>query len=335
MTLTGADGSKAMHRQVGTPSFADALLPAKVGRNAQLEQVDAVLDWEPVAAVVRDLYAAPEGRPSYPPLVMVKVLVLQQWYNASDPEIEAALWDRLSFRHFVGLGLQDPVPDHSTISRFRSALAARGLGERVFAEVTRQLDAAGWLVKAGTLLDATLVAAQARRPSMDEGPGAGSATDPEARWTRKGGRAHFGYKAHLGVDAESGLIRRAILTPAHVNESEVADTLISGDERAVYADKAYESKVRRSRLRAQGIKDRIMHRSHKNQRGLPYWQQRRNALIAPRRAPVEQVFGTLKRSYGYRTVRYLGLARNLVELWFKCLAYNLRRAARLQELAGA
>ena len=323
-----------MHRQLGDASFADALLPEKVGRNARLEQVDAVLDWEPLAEVVSALYAAPEGRPSYPPLLMVKVLLLQQWYTASDPEIEAALWDRLSFRRFVGLGLQDPVPDHSTISRFRSALAARGLGERLFAEVTRQLDAAGWLVKAGTLMDATLVAAQARRPSPQAGPGAGSATDPDARWTRQGGPAHFGYKAHLGVDAESRLIRRAVLTPAHVNESEVADTLISGDERAVYADKAYESKARRARLQALGIKDRIMHRSHKHQRHLPYWQQRRNVLIAPVRAPVEHVFGTLKRSYGYRTVRYLGLARNALELWFKCLAYNLRRAARLHELTA-
>ena len=323
-----------MHRPMGNTSLMDALLPDKVGRNAQLEQLDTVLDWDRLAAVVADLYAAPEGRPSYPPLLLVKVLLLQQWYTASDPEIEAALWDRISFRRFVGLGLQDPVPDHSTISRFRAVLAARGLGEQLFAEVTRQLDAAGWLVKAGTLMDATLVAAQARRPSMDEGPGAGSATDPDATWTRKGGRAAFGYKAHLGVDAGSGLIRRAVLTPAHVNESEVADTLISGDERAVYADKAYESKARRARLRGQGINDRIMHRSHKNQRGLPYWQQRRNALLAPRRAPVEQVFGTLKRSYGYRTVRYLGLARNALELWVKCLAYNLRRASRLQALAS-
>ena len=323
-----------MHRPMGNASLMDGLLPDKVGRNARLEQLDAILDWDRLAAVVADLYAAPEGRPSYPPLLMVKVLLLQQWYTASDPEIEAALWDRISFRRFVGLGLPDPVPDHSTISRFRAVLAARGLGERLFAEATRQLDAAGFLVKAGTLMDATLVAAQARRPSMDEGPGAGSATDPDATWTRKGGTAHFGYKAHLGVDAGTGLIRQAVLTPAHVNESEVADTLISGDEQAVYADKAYESKVRRARLRAQGINDRIMHRSHKHQAGLPYWQQRRNALIAPRRAPVEQVFGTLKRSYGYRTVRYLELARNALELWVKCLAYNLRRASRLQALAA-
>ena len=324
-----------MHRQVGDASFMDAWLPPQVGRNARLDQLHEVVDWDRLAEVVREVYAAPEGRPSYPPLLMVKVLLLQPWYQASDPEIEAALGDRRSFRRFVGLGLQDPVPDHSTISRFRTALAEYGLGERLFAEVTRQLDAAGLLVKAGTLLDATLVAAQARRPSMEDGPGAGSGTDPDARWTRKGGRAHFGSKAHLGVDAGSGLIRRAVLTPAHVNEREVADRLLSGDERAVYADKAYESKARRARLRAQGINDRIMHRSHKNQRGLPYWQQRRNALIAKRRAPVEHVFGTLKRSYGYRTVRYLGLARNALELWFKCLADNLRRAGRLQALAPA
>ncbi len=324
-----------MHRQVGPPSFADALVPATVGRNDQLEQVDALLDWAPVAAVVRDLEAAPEGRPSYPPLVLGKVLVLQQGYTASDPEIEAALWERRSFRDCVGLGLQDPVPDHSTISRFRSALAARGLGARVFAEVPRQLDAAGGLVKAGTLLAATRVKAQARRPSIQAGPGAGSPTDPDASWTRKGGQAPCGYQAPLGVDAASGLIRHAGLPPAPVNASEVADTLLSGDERAVYADTAYESTARRARWRAPGIKDRIMHRAHKHQAGLPYWHQRRNALSAPRRAPVAPVLGTLQRSYGYRPVRSVSLARNAVELWFKCLAYNRRRAARLQELAGA
>ena len=201
-------------------------------------------------------------------------------------------------------------------------------------EVTRQLDAAGWLVKAGTPLDATLVAAQARRPSMGDGPGTGSATDPDARWTRQGGRAHFGCKAHLGVDAGSGLIRRAVLTQAHLNESEVADHLLSVDERVVYADKAYESKTRRAWLRAPGINDWIMHRSHKNQPGLPYWRQRRNALIAKARAPVEHVFRTLKRSHGYRTVRYLRPARNAVERWFKCPSDTLNRTSRWQAPAG-
>ncbi len=324
-----------MHRTVSGGSFVEALLPERLGRNAKLERLDAVVDWTPLAEVVAGIHAAPAGRPSYPPLVMVNVLVLQQWYGASDEAMEEARWDRVSFKRFVGLGLEDDAPDHSTISRFRTAVTERGLAGRLLQAVNRQWEARRLLVKQGTLIDATLVAAQARRPSMRERPGARSATDPEAGWTRTGGRAHFGYKAHLGVDAGSGLIRAAVLTPANVNETEVADGLVSGDEAAVYADKAYESKARRQRLRAQGINDRIMHRSHKHQAQLPYWQRRRNALIARARAPVERVFGTLKRSYGYRRVRYLGLERNATEFFFKCLAYNLRRADRLLAAAPA
>ena len=131
------------------------------------------------------------------------------------------------------------------------------------------------------------------------------------------------------MDAGTGLVRKAVLTPAKVYESEVADGLVSGDERAVYGDRAYESKRRRRWLKSQGINDRIMHRSHKHQRELPHWQKRRNELISPRRALVEKVFGTLKRSYGYSRVRYRNLGRNAVEMWFKLMAYNLRKAAKL------
>ena len=113
--------TQRLHRHLGTTSFADALLPANVGQNSRLEQQDRFLDWEAVAAVVRDIYAVPEGCPSNPPLLLAKVLLLQQWFNESDPEIEAALWDRLSFRRFVGIVLQDPVPDHSTASPLRTA----------------------------------------------------------------------------------------------------------------------------------------------------------------------------------------------------------------------
>lgn len=326
-----------MHRQMGAQSEWDRNLPAGVGRNARLERIAALLDWAPLAALVAGIYAKRTGRPSYPPLVMVKVLLLQQWYNASDPEMEAALGDRLSFRRFVGLGLADPTPDHSTISRFRAEVSRRGLAGRLFEVVSRQLDAQGLVVKQGTLLDATLVAAQVRPPPPSAGLGARSPGDPDATWTRSGRsrQGHFGYKAHLGVDADSGLIRTVQLTSAQVNESAVADGLVSGDEGAVYADRAYESQRRRHWLKARGIKDRILHRSHKHQAQLPYWQRRRNALIAPRRAAVEKVFGTLKRSYQYTRVRYRGLARNATEWWCKCIAYNLRRAETLSAAAGA
>lgn len=319
-----------MHQRTGLPTFVDAFVPEGLGVNETLERIDDLLDWERIGELVADVHAAPEGRPGYPPLTMVKIALLQQWYQASDPAIEEALRDRISFRRFAGLGWTDDTPDHSTISRFRKALTERGLAERLFSEVNSQLDEQRLVLKQGTLMDATIVKAQARRPGTSEGPGARSTTDPDAVWTRKGRSARFGYKAHLGVDGKSGLIRKAALTGANVNESEVADQLVSGDEAAVYADKAYESKVRRALLRECGIKDRIMHRSHKNQRALPHWQARRNALIARARAPVEKVFGTLKRSYGYRQVRYMGIERNATELWFKCMAYNLRRAARLR-----
>lgn len=203
------------------------------------------------------------------------------------------------------------------------------MAEKLFEELGRQLDEQGLIVKKGTLVDATLVEAQASRPSMYEGPGAKSRTDPDASWTKKGNKAYFGYKVHVGMDADSGLLRRAKLTPARVLDGEVADDLIIGDERAVYADKAYESRQRRERLKSMGINDRLMHRSHKNQAQLPHWQKRRNDLISRIRARVEKVFGTFKRTYGYVKVRYMGLQRNQTEMWLKCMAYNLRRAERL------
>ena len=315
-----------MHRPLHEPSFVDAMLPEQIGRNARLERIAAALDWERLAALVADIYAAPSGRPSYRPLVMVKVLLLQQWYDASDEAMEEALWDRVSFKRFVGLSMEDAAPDHSTISRFRKAVVERGLSEGLFREVNRQLEARGLLVKKGTLLDATIVEAQVKRPPSSAGLGAKSKRDPDAGWTRKGGKSHFGYKAHVGMDGGSGLIREAVLTPANVTDTEVADALVSGDEEVVYADKAYGSQERSTRLALMGIEDGIMRRGNKHHPVLPEGERRRNARLSEVRAPVEKVFGTLKRSYGYRRVRYLGLDRNASELFFKCMAYNLRRA---------
>lgn len=320
-----------MHRSSGQGDLGQAWLGAKLGRNARLERISAAFDWEAVERLVSGVHSARSGRPSWPPLLMVKALLLQQWYDLSDPGLEEALGDRLSFRNFVGLELDAGAPDHSTLSRFRKALRERGLDEALFEEIGRQLEARGLLVKAGTLMDATLVEAAVKKPPARTAAelGAKGTGDPDADWTRKGGRSLYGYKAHLGVDGGSGLIRRAVLTSAKTAESQAAEQLISGDERAVYGDRAYESRERRARLKARGIKDRIVHRSHKYQAALPPWQAARNRLIGPIRAAVERVFGTLKRGYGYRRVRYRSLQANLLQLRFLCLAYNLRRADAL------
>ncbi len=153
-----------MHRDMGRPSFAEAMVAESLGHNQRLERIDDAVDWERLGRVVAGVHPAPRGRPSYPPLLMVKALLLQQWYRLSDPQLEEALGDRLSFRRFVGLGLEDATPDHSTISRFRQALEVQELSAPLFTELAAQLDAQGLVLKQGTLLDATLVAAQVRRP---------------------------------------------------------------------------------------------------------------------------------------------------------------------------
>lgn len=316
-----------MRRSSGQGDLGQAWLSPRLGRNVRLERIGEVFDWGSVEALLSGIYAAKSGRPSWPPLMLMKALLLQQWYGLSDPGLEEALGDRLSFRRFVGLSLDEGSPDHSTLSRFRKALRDRGLDERLFEEIERQLGAKGLLVRTGTLMDATLVEAAVKRPGSPAG--SKSPTDPDADWTRKANKTWFGYKAHLGVDEGSGLIRRAELTSAKVNDSLMAEALICGDEQAVYADKAYEHKARRQRLKAAGIKDRIMHRNHKHQAALPHWQAIRNRLISPIRSAVERVFGTLKRGYGYVRVRYRSLEANRLQLRLLCTAFNMRKAVTL------
>jgi transposase, IS5 family len=306
-------------------SLAEAFVGRKLGTNARLERIEALVKWHRFEKLLGRLHAAPVGRPSYPVLVMFKALLLQQWYGLSDAELEEALNDRLSFRRFVGLGLDEATPDHTTLCRFRNDLAA-GLAEKLFAEMNRQLEQHGLVVKRGTLIDATLVQA-----AVNQSGSAAPPSDPDAAFTKRPGKpgGTFGFKAHIAVDEGSQLVRAAQLTPANVNETVVADGLIQGDEGAVYADRAYDTRARRAALRARGIKDRIMHRPNKHHPELPYWQQRRNRLIARIRGRVETAFAVLKRGYGWTRVRYLGLAKNQSHLHLLCIALNLRRAVAL------
>ena len=149
--------------------------------------------------------------------------------------------------------------------------------------------------------------------------------DPDAAWTKKDGRRHFGYKAHIGLDRHSRIVRRVILTPANVNETSCADDLICGDERAVYADKAYDSQARREALRARGIRNGIMRRWHWRWAPPSPWQTRRNTLLIARRAPIEPFFALLKSVYRFARARYRGLPRNNAALHLAATAMNLKR----------
>ena len=259
---------------------------------------------------------------------MFKALLLQSLYGLSDSELEEALADRLSFRRFVGLSLEEAVPDHTTLNRFRNLLIEAELLEKLFGELDRQLDQAGLILRRGTMLDATVIeTAAARPPSGGSAEGTTAPRDPDAGFTRRQGKAGFsyGYKAHVGVDQGSGLIRRVVTTAANVNDTVEADRLICGDEGAVLADAAYHTKARELALRERGIKARLMHRPNRHHPQLPARLKRFNRLIARQRFAVETTFATLKNRMGLSVIRYRGLAKAAAQVLVAAMAFNMRR----------
>jgi IS5 family transposase len=326
-------------RPMGQLSFADRLVADVARGNPTLERINGLMDWSSVELLLSSLRGGSMGAPGYPALAMFKALLLQRWHNLSDPQLEEALADRLSFRRFVGFSFSDPVPDHSTLWRFREALGQSGLAEGAFAEITRQIEASGFVLKRGTLIDASLIPAAVNPPAppTDPLPPAGdgrpgnklvkSPLDPDAAWTKQQGRRSFGYKAHMAMDQDSRIIRRVRITPANVNESVPADELICGDEGTVYADKAYDSNARRARLNSFGIRDGIMRRANR-WHAMNRWMIRRNNIISRCRAPIEPLFGYLKHVYGFTRSRYRGLVRNSTAIHLAATAMNLQRWAK-------
>ena len=332
-------------RCFGQLSLVDRLVSEAAPSNAFLEQALALLDWRAVDEVLMPVRPSALGAPGYPALVMFKALLLQQWYGLSDPALEEALGDRLSFRRFCEVPLDQKTPDHATLWRFRERLAESGLAEAAFCCVTEQSERAGLVLKKGTLIDASLVPAAVNKPAppagepLVEADGRAasklvrSPLDPDAAWAKKQGRRYFGYKAHVALDMESRIVRRATLTPANVNETICADGLICGDERAVYADKAYDSKARSAWLKARGIRNRIMRRWHWRWPPPSRWEHKRNTLLVKRRAPIEPLFALLKNVYRFSRACYRGLLRNATALQLAVTAMNLKRWTRLAQPA--
>jgi IS5 family transposase len=308
-------------KKTGQFSFVEALAPQLLSGNGRLDRLHGLVKWYRFEKVLSSLRDRP-GRPPYPSLLMFKVLLLQSLYGLSDAEMEEALGDRLSFRRFTGLSLTDAVPDHTTICRFRNLLVEQAMLDKLFAELDKQLEKAGVILKRGTMLDATVIETTAARP----GDGGQTTSDPDARFTRRQGKSgsSFGYKAHVGVDQGSGLIRSVRTTPANVNDTVPADELICGDERAILADAAYHTHAREAALKARNIKPRLMRRANKHH-ALPPRLKRYNRLIARQRAAVETTFATLKRRMGLGIIRYRGLAKATGQVMIAAMAFNMRR----------
>jgi transposase, IS5 family len=318
-----------VERNVGQMSLADGLVQAP--RSSILDEVEAVVDWTPLRSLLGKRGGDGPGNSSYPAEVLLRCLLAGIWHNLSDPALEAAIADRLSFRRFVGLSLHDRTPDHATLWRFRQELAKDGLIEKIFAEINRQLEAKKLILKQGTLVDASLIPARANPPRKPRKDGEDTppkpSADRDARWGRKGKKSVFGYKVHTGVDAGHTIIRRVYLTDASITDTEPADLLICGDEKAAYGDQAYYTHARHGRLTEAGIKDRLMRRPNKHHPELPPRQKLRNKLIAKVRAAVERPYAVFKEHYGLRRMRFFNFSRNQTHIVLACCAYNLRRAA--------
>ena len=293
---------------------------AAVGRLPKdhfLRVIDEKIDWNPIEEELQRLYPSRRGRPSYPPLMMFKALLLQNWYNLSDPGLEEAIRDRISFQWFLGLSFTDRVPDETTVCRFRGLLSEHGVEKRLFDLVNQQLDAMGLILRRGSLIDASLVEASRK-----------AGGDPDANWAVKGKRAQFGYKVHMTVDQGTEVIRAVELTPGGVHDSVKFVDMICGDEKAVFADKAYDKDGRKAVLREYGIYCGIINKARRN-RGLSNRQKRLNRVFAKIRSAVERPFGVLKRSYGWRRVRYVGLIRNKAHLYITSICFNLKKMVAL------
>ncbi len=308
-------------RQVG---IADAFVRPPNSEHI-LDKINHLVNWEPLRRKMEGFYTSGgPGRPAFPVVVLFKALLLQNWHNLSDPATEEAIDDRLSFRRFLGLNMDEKSPDHSTLHRFRDRIAP--VMDELFQMVNAQLAAHQLMVKQGTIVDATLIRSQARQP-----PKGNSDSDPDARWGRKKNALTFGYKGHVGMDQHSELIRQADLTPANVHDAGRFEAMVSGDEAMVYTDKGYHGRRRSRWLQERGIGDGIMAKGCRWQPEISREQAARNRAISKVRSGVERVFGTLKRIYRYGRCRYYNLWRNRCNFLVLCICYNLRRAVKLCE----
>lgn len=294
-----------------------------------LEEMEKVVPWNAFQGEIEPHYTEKEtGRKRMDLVMMLKIYFLQQWYSLSDREAEEMIYDRNSFQKFLGIDLlSQAVPDDTTILHFRHLLEEHKLQERFFAVVKEQLQTKGFLMKEGTIVDATIIAAPSSTKNKEQ------KRDPEMSSTKKGNQWYFGMKAHIGVDSQSGLVHHLETTAAKANDRVPFQKLLHGEERALFGDKAYGKQEDKRNAREKGILWAI------SDRGTPHHslsssQRKRNRKFSRVRAKVEHPFQILKCQWGYVKVRYKGLFKNTMQLFTLFTLVNLFRV-RKTFLAGA
>ena len=299
-------------------SFSDLEYAAKkkvTRRDRFLGEIDAVTPWSVLVAEVEPFYPKGDsrGRPPMGLARMLRMYIAQQCFGLSDEGIEDAIYDSQAVRAFIGIDLsREAAPDATTLLRFRRLLETHGLTEGIFTAINTHLAQKGLLLKEGTVVDATIIAAPSSTKNQD------GQRDPEMHQTRKGKQWYFGMKAHIGVDAKSGLTHTVVTTAAHVSDVTQAHALLHGEETAVFGDAGYQGVEKREENQNNDVTWHVALRPGKR-RALPDTESGRLAerieqIKASVRAKVEHPFHIVKNLFGHKKARYRGLAKNRSQL---------------------
>ena len=330
------------------PTLADSIcdLRTRKIKKTFFTQIDTLLDWESISKVIDKHYKKGEsavGCPSYDGLLLFKMCLLQTWYGLSDYEVEDRVNDSISFSYFCGLNIDQVAPDHSTLSRFRTAMTKAGAFDPLFKEINAQLEARQIIIKKGVLVDASVVDTPLKpkgktnfnvtkdredKKEVKVEKDYPNSVDKEASWLKKGGKYRYGYKKHYVTD-EEGLVLGVVTTNASTNEisnlEEVLDAANLPENIALKADKGYQSEKNNKLLKARKLKNHILKKAKKN-KPLTHWEKKFNKLIGKTRFKVERTFGGIKRWFFGGVARYRGIAKMHTQNLMEAISYNLYRS---------
>lgn len=308
------------HRSIGQERLGFAVSSRSA---SSLDDLSRLVDWDEIADIVGQVHASTKGEAAWPPLAMFKALLLSVWYDLSDVKLAEALDDRASFRTFCGFSRTEVTPERTAFVRFRKALIAHNFDRLLFTTVTAQLKAKAVTVKTGTLVDATIIASTSK-------------SDDDARWVKhKGKRAVHGYKAHVGADADTALVEEISITSANINDGRAGPDALPDNPGEVFADSAYRGNHFRDAVRAKGGTPRVVATGMWGRdetatlEKLNAWNQPIHRV----RGRIEKIFGTWKRSYGLRRMRWRGIAKAAVQIHLTAIAYSLKRTLNIVRLA--
>lgn len=340
-------------------SFVKHHVERRTRKNAFFRKINQIINWSPIEKEIQKVYKkgkSVDGRPSYPGLLLFKMMLLQTWYRLSDPEVEDMVNENLSAMAFCGLQIEDDVPDHSVISRFRKELTEKKAFDRLLRKFNAQLKAKGIMVKEGAAIVDAAITDSPRKPkgktiyeiAIDREEDNRSETekekesnsmkvvkqdqpgvDTEARWLKKSGQLWYGYKKHISTDDE-GLVLAVHTSTANEHDSKglrqiVRKTPKKNMKKGILGDKGFKVPDNDELLKKENIKNRLQHKAYRN-RPLTNWQKNFNKLVSKQRYKVERTFGGMSRWFGAGIARYVGIEKTHSQHVMEAIAYNLYRS---------